>query len=306
MLVSVIGNHARNILSGAERGSVLAVLRHSFYVQFNDDLVCVGPTAMRAGPLALLCVEPAADNWHYAHLKQKTDAVTTNETLAVGDQALFDFGAAEIWRPPIAANFSRPQVRSGLEWLVASTRLRRPRGFGLLLPDLFLSQGVVSGAAHCDPILKAASTPVQDILKWLATAAVAPTDPPSNVASLIGLGNGLTPSGDDFLCGVMCCLHYFGFKQPASRLARHILPIATENTNLISRAYLQSASAGSASSVLFDALEGICAADGTLEERLDAIDSIGHTSGWDILAGSAIACLGLISGPEAEHSPLSS
>jgi hypothetical protein len=119
---------------------------------------------------------------------------------------------------------------------------------------------------------------------------------------MIGLGLGLTPSGDDFFCGAMTALHYLGRKEIALLLAERVLPVAARDTNLISAAYLRCASAGQASGVLFDTLKSVLAGgDARLESRLDAVHAVGHTSGWDSLAGAAAACAAFVAASPGGH-----
>lgn len=154
-----------------------------------------------------------------------------------------------------------------------------------MLPGLFVE---VPG----DPLLHAALPAIRAIRSWMGAAlAGSAVPPPPVIESLVGLGPGLTPSGDDFLCGAMAALHYLGHAMVAQQLALRTLPLTAQGTNLISAAYLRCAAAGQASSVLFDALESMVVDAGTnLELRLDAIHAVGHTSGWDSLTGAATAC----------------
>jgi hypothetical protein len=89
----------------------------------------------------------------------------------------------------------------------------------------------------------------------------------------------------------MATLHHLGRSAVAWRLAEAILPAAAAETNLISAAYLRCAAEGEASEVLFSVLSSIAAGgDGGLEASLDAVHRVGHTSGWDTLAGASVAC----------------
>jgi hypothetical protein len=141
-----------------------------------------------------------------------------------------------------------------------------------------------------DALLRAAWPAIRSLRDGIAAALGGAASLPS-ITALVGLGPGLTPSGDDFLGGVMIALHYFGRPDVARHVATAVLPVAARETSLISAAYLRCAARGEGARVLFDVLESIAAGDGAvLEARLDAIDAVGHTSGWDSLAGAALAC----------------
>lgn len=98
---------------------------------------------------------------------------------------------------------------------------------------------------------------------------------------LIGLGPGLTPSGDDFLCGVlagltMCggCLARFAV------LLKEQITQNLQNTNDISRAFLECALQNRYSAAVNALLDIPCA-----EEILASFGQIGHSSGIDTLCG---------------------
>lgn len=109
-------------------------------------------------------------------------------------------------------------------------------------------------------------------------------------AGLVGLGPGLTPSGDDFIGGAMVALRALGRGVIADRLAEWALPLAAAGTSRISRAHLAEAARGEGAGALHEMIEIISwPAGGGILSRLEAIDAVGHTSGWDALAGAAAA-----------------
>jgi hypothetical protein len=284
--VAVVGSVAKDVLRGARQGRVLAVFRRTFYVRFDGDLVCLGPIALRPGPLNALYAAQLSGR----PLRPDATVVCNGATLTVDDRFEFAFAAADVWKPPAAPPLRPEPLRIGLRLLAASTRRRSPGGFGALL-SLSRDDLDAHRFAPSDPLLAAALPTVAALRDWIASALAGTDEPPPAVDGLIGLGGGLTPSGDDFLCGAMTALHYFGHRDVAARIAAVVLPLAERATSLISAAYLRCASAGEASSALFDVLEALQDPDHALVEAcLDTIDAIGHTSGWDCLAGAAAVC----------------
>jgi hypothetical protein len=85
-------------------------------------------------------------------------------------------------------------------------------------------------------------------------------------------------------------LHATGRTEIAQRLAGWTLPLARSGTNRISYAHLACAAEGECGEAVNDALVAVIAG-----ERVDLarIDAIGHTSGWDALAGAALALASL-------------
>ena len=107
------------------------------------------------------------------------------------------------------------------------------------------------------------------------------------IASLIGLGPGLTPSGDDFLGGAMLALHAIGKGDICSLLWSKIGSYVAASTNSISLAHLKAASDGMGSDLIHRALSTIASGDVyALEPSIAGIGRIGYSSGWDIISGS--------------------
>ena len=109
------------------------------------------------------------------------------------------------------------------------------------------------------------------------------------VTSLIGLGPGLTPSGDDFLGGIMIMLRLLKQNNKIKRLAGAI-EIAASATNEISQAHLKAAAQGLGAEPLHATISDIILnRSPELQLSLQRLNAIGHCSGWDALAGAAIA-----------------
>jgi hypothetical protein len=109
---------------------------------------------------------------------------------------------------------------------------------------------------------------------------------------LVGLGEGLTPSGDDLLGGYLFTLRLL------DQASEHLLGIdwarieewlccATPLTSKISFAILADHARGAAGyplwALLYDAIGGFT--EQHLAQRALRVSQIGHSSGWDMLAG---------------------
>jgi hypothetical protein len=111
------------------------------------------------------------------------------------------------------------------------------------------------------------------------------------IASLIGLGPGLTPSGDDLLVGYMaglwCGARDFSERTRfISKLGKTMIDLS-HKTNEISRTYLYHAVQGQVSSRLADLAGAICHGDNPrhLLETAETAMSLGHTSGMEVVTG---------------------
>lgn len=113
------------------------------------------------------------------------------------------------------------------------------------------------------------------------------------VRALLGLGVGLTPSGDDFLCGFLYFLLRSGWKQSPAvfRLTELILQNAPERTNQISAAFLRSVAKG-ADCERMDQMVKILG--GTGEASIRCMTEIGSSSGSEMLLGMLAACKQLL------------
>ena len=107
--------------------------------------------------------------------------------------------------------------------------------------------------------------------------------------ALLGLGPGLTPSGDDFLGGMLIALATLPAPSLRAQLLELIENHAQQRTNAISIAHLRAAGAGAGHEALHDTLNSLLGGDpAALPAQLTAIDHIGHSSGWDALAGTCV------------------
>ncbi|MEN8174066.1 MAG: DUF2877 domain-containing protein [Chloroflexota bacterium] len=117
-------------------------------------------------------------------------------------------------------------------------------------------------------------------LKFIEEAAV----------RLVGLGLGLTPSGDDYLMGVIFGL-WIGYpKNFAVRCAELIYQTAREKTNHLSAAWLGAAADEEAGEIWHHLFGALISHEKTLlQQSIARILAAGHSSGGDALAGFILA-----------------
>lgn len=300
--VIIAGPVALRYLRGGERqGEVLASFQHSAYVRLEqDDVICLCSAALRAGPLNVTVEAPEA---FFARLRQGAPVWTCADCLHVDALYRFEFGSVAEWHPPrLSDRASWCAVKDGFALLARRLQDHRlSEGLGPLLPQLcsdWKNLRVPGGGGELG-VLDLAVPALGDLLAWLSRAAATGDGPPPPVAGLIGLGPGLTPSGDDVLCGILVGLHATGRIELAGRLAEAAMREAAmreaaEGTGIISRAHLACACLGLGSEALHEALNALLACNApALDRALDALARTGHSSGWDGLAG-LVACLAVI------------
>lgn len=103
-------------------------------------------------------------------------------------------------------------------------------------------------------------------------------------AALVGLGEGLTPAGDDVLAGVLLALRYLGRPTCADDLWAGIAEQVPRRTTALSATLLAAAADGDAAPQVIDLLAAL-AGHRPLEPALDRVLAIGSTSGSDIAHG---------------------
>ncbi len=116
------------------------------------------------------------------------------------------------------------------------------------------------------------------------------------LSKYIGLGYGLTPSGDDFVCGMAYAFHRYCRVSAVSAEFRDMLAASVgsllDRTNEISAEYIRCALDGEYFEVVERVLDCMCGNDASascLEEALGALLSVGASSGSDILCGMLFA-----------------
>lgn len=126
----------------------------------------------------------------------------------------------------------------------------------------------------------------------LSDALIHDSNIENSVSKLIGLGRGLTPSMDDFICGMLFTfwfseksLHYsFPFLKQLSLSCKKL---AKSNTNKFSAAYIISAADGEDFSLMRKCFES--SRDSSFPENINKLLDLGSSSGADMLCGMCFA-----------------
>ena len=286
-----LGAFAHRLFAAGGRGRVIAAFRRALYVAGPGGMACLGAPAIGEGPLNVPVAVSAGLDWR-ALGTGRTVAIDAAGLDVAGGPAVAIAGAA-LWRPP-------PIVGSGLGRGLAALAVRaRPpdEGLGFALPALAGGRPLPPGTT---PFRRAARRGLAALADWLGAGS---RGAPAAAAGLIGLGPGLTPAGDDALGGAMIALRGLGRVEAADRLGAWCLSLAARRTSAIARAHLAAAAEGEGAAALHAVLATLASGDGPeLARALPALGRLGHSSGWDALAGAVLVLRGLAGGddPQAE------
>lgn len=282
-----MGEVAQRLLVRGALGCVAALFERSFYVSVAGGFVCIGDGTLGDGPLNAVCALPAGTPWRRLGVRVGAATRCTDAELWVSPGLAFDLACARAWRPPAPPSWSAVSLARGLDRLHRLAVGRVPEdGLG----GLVLTAGRLRAAS---PVRRRAAAPAAALGRWLR-AAPGESGPACElgraVDGLLGLGPGLTPSGDDLLGGVMVALETLGQRTAAARLAVRVRGVCGTATTPLAAAHLAAAMQGLAAAPLHDALRALLAGDGEgLAKALRGVAHVGHCSGWDALAGMVLA-----------------
>ncbi len=208
--------------------------------------------------------------------------------LQVGE-SIFSLERAHIWDPrPDWEQFRSRQPAKATKWgslrstaarlatvgslldLVAQGTARDAR-LGSSIPSGWVENGVLVAVQESTTHLRRGWSGDVDELRWATV-------------QLAGLGNGLTPAGDDFLVGVMLSA-WLAHPEPEP-LCNHIVEIAAPRTTLLSAAFLRAAARGECSEAWHTLLAALALdTNRAVARAVRRVMSHGATSGADALAG---------------------
>ena len=279
------------------RLTVQRVFPRAWHLHHPDGWVLTVTTAPYNGPLAIRLERPSLED---LGVTPGMSASLRDEALAVG-RIEISLAAATAWSPDApgdAPPLSFAALRRDLEALQPLTpwpplpqcgrggerRVQRAKGSRLPLSHVWERGQGGEGLLHA--------------LLEIDEPALA-----THVRGLIGLGPGLTPAGDDILCGLLAGLHVLGSRSPgggawaseaAAMLGTLAGEMARERTTALSRTLLYYAACSVVVEPLLDVLRTLGAGGGV--RGVDALLGIGHTSGSDMLSGALLAASALLEG----------
>jgi len=244
----------------------LAMHRRSMLASFRAKSICVGQTFLVQGPF-----------------------------LRFPEGVTIDLDRAKEWKPvAVRPNDAKPltAVYSCARGLVETIlKLGNAKGLGRMIPLISApAHGKTHATSDADPLLIGARNPILNLA--MACFNFDMTEVTRKGRELVGLGPGLTPSGDDFLGGLLFAAHSLKTAYPqefnwGAELVADLIDWASTQTHPISHAILRDHAFGHGPEPLHDVVTSLLKGHdlGRAMEGVKRLLGIGDSSGWDILAG---------------------
>ena len=254
-----IGTLARRMLRQAGRGQVLASCTGAIYLRTADGAILWiqgldAPMHRRAIGLLGMTLPRVGAGMPFQ---------VERETLRVGSSISIDLRRASPWTPLEPSVTGRAAgIVARAEELFAAVDTTCARELGSLIP--LLQRGFESDsdapARSGDPVLDAAGPHAIGAALACRDHDLAALE--SHAAALVGLGRGLTPSGDDFVGGLLFVLHRVPGLCPASFVegACSIPAGFAHRTSALSFAILADHAAGHGNALEHGIVSGLCEA----------------------------------------------
>jgi hypothetical protein len=273
-----IGTVAADVLRHAHAFDIIGVFERSWVLLTGQGIVAVCAQEVGRGPIAVT-VPDLPSPWR--------DRVRVGDKGRIEAQRLVldaGFGVslarAAAWSPPPFPGWPSPHLAANLTAFKPLAALACPLdGLAPLVFSPERKHTRTGAAAHTTLTAFRQALPASiGAASWTPEALTAAT-------LLVGLGPGLTPSGDDVLGGVMLALSVRGAEGLRDALWEALVPELDDLTVPISAMHLSCAADGLASEHLHGALSLLLLPDADPRAIATRLDAIGATSGWDVCAG---------------------
>lgn len=268
-------------------GSVHSVFENVVNLRIEDNIVSLQHSSLPRTPLMLV----VGSELNLKDLRLEAGShIWLEQGCVIVKGHRFNFTAVPSWDAHLPVSFSTEEevmiLLKGVSQAVGLTA--SPLGLGgLSLFSVLPGQNMPLPDLDT-PMLQAAIPVLRSLVAAIGQDKELELLPA--LTSLIGLGPGLTPSGDDFLIGLLSALSLLEKGNPRiGRFAvalRQAIGEAVEKTTPLSREFLLYACSGEFSEPFHELYQAAAALDmpGTLAAAI-RFTAIGHTSGVDGLTG---------------------
>jgi hypothetical protein len=290
IFVTTQGMISRNLLENSRKAVITGTTSRGVFIRLDSDWVLFLSFESYHGPLTL----------NLSGGKSILKVIEVNDRIVTLDGKILipstgieiDYSRAERWEslPPsgiLLSDSSRIGSLKAIANLIFSQK--KEPGLYLVLKDMLAIQ--LDGL----PLVPKAFEQVDCIrmLQLLKTKDLERIF--SALSPFLGLGAGLTPSGDDMILGLLLAYRRWGtVLKTAFDLAKlndRLKQAASQKTTLLSANLITCASQGQADELLINALDGIMTGSPSPDQCARDLSDWGNSSGRDALVGMALAIL---------------
>jgi hypothetical protein len=284
-------NGALETLRRVRTGVVHSVFDRTFNLLVSGKLVGVLSEDMPLNPIGLRSDIPGKRKMGDFGLRKRLPVLVEETRITIGGLLELDLRGVKVWKPrtKVFAPSTLREVRENLELVKKEvTTVEGRAGFIPLLrrveePLL----GVLTDAGGLSNLCRKALTHILKLVSCIEKLDERGLD--KSVKNLVGLGPGLTPSGDDFLCGFLASLNWvlrsYGVERRLETVEGSVLEHAGR-TNLLSRQLLEHAVRGEVGERAENFLSALLGDEGgDLKDLTFRVSETGETSGADMLLG---------------------
>jgi hypothetical protein len=195
---------------------------------------------------------------------------------------------ARVWDGQVPAQPGlTPSALAGMAYGLADWLCRHTPGRGLTPLLLALEHGPM-GLSTTNAVAYTALAPL-----WAGPQESVVATLLTLVKALVGLGEGLTPSGDDFLVGLLAVLHLTGSLpwRAGSPVHTQFCQCVRLGTSQLSGEFLRCAFEGHFAEPLVMLMRALCTpASDAWPAHAATLAAVGHSSGVDAMVGIALGC----------------
>jgi len=288
-----IGNRAMDLLSVEKIAEILGITSKGIFIKFENNKMVFLSFEDYRGPLT---ANLSGGFRHFTRLSRGGKVTLSREALLFPDSKIsISRSNPKIWKPSkIAEPPDNSLDRISLIRSLALDVYRFKKGEGLseMLPALGdFSPGYANGNTQFQGV----EAIIEEIRGQIAEGDLLSFS--QTIQSFLGLGGGLTPSGDDFIIGLLLSFNrwetIFQPDNNLSRLNEIIVEAAYKRTTTLSANLIESAALGSADERLIQVVDHLATGKYHRDEVIPGLLSWGNSSGVDALVGMITAFLPL-------------
>lgn len=282
-----------DILSTEKIAEILGITSRGVFLKFDSNKMIFLSFENYRGPLT---ANLSGDFQHYKSLSPGGRVTLSQEAILFPNSKIsISISNAKVWKP--SRHIGSPHNSFDRISLIRSLSLdvyhpKKGEGLSEMLPALV---GFSPEYANGDTQFQGVNKKFDEIRNQIAEGDLLTLTQTTH--SFLGLGSGLTPSGDDFVIGLMLSLNRWkSILQPGNNLSKLneiVVEAAYKRTTTLSANLIECAALGLADERLIQAVDYLALGKYNRDEVISGLLSWGNSSGVDALVGMITAFLPL-------------